>query len=43
MSNAGEEPGERRLSPLWLWLLIVLVGYMLFRLVQGAMWLIERV
>lgn len=43
MSSAGGEPGRHRVSSLWLWLLVVLVGYLVFRLVQGAMWLIQRV
>ena len=44
MSNVeGEEDqGQSRVSPLWLWLLIILAAYLVFRVVQGVLWVVHR-
>ena len=44
MSNAGgeEDRGQSRVSPLWLWLLIILAAYLVFRVVQGVLWVVHR-
>lgn len=44
MENVPQEAVRqpRRISPLWFWLLLVLAGYLVFRLVQGVLWLVDR-
>lgn len=44
VENVPQETGHqpRRVSSLWLWMLIFLAGYLLFRLVQGVLWLVDR-
>lgn len=39
----GTGHGGRRVSPWWLVVALLFVGYLVFRLVQGVTWLIQHV
>lgn len=45
MAAVPEGPGDRRprVSRMWIFLAVVFVGYLVFRTVQGVMWLVDHV